>query len=109
MSVGVSAVRAGNRLAVQFKKILARIYLAFDESQRRRAAAVLDRYRHPRRRELKRRTLTERGAVRRNSGLNQGLIFAAVLYLSVAIVELSIVVLAAPGIVEIGSLYVPVP
>jgi hypothetical protein len=46
MSVGVSAVRAGNRLAVQFKKILARIYLAFDESQRRRAAAVLDRYRH---------------------------------------------------------------
>ena len=51
----------------------------------------------------------ERGAVRRNSGLNQGLIFAAVLDLAVAIVELSIIVLAAPGIAEIGSLYVPVP
>jgi len=50
-----------------------------------------------------------RGAVRRNSGLNQGLIFAAVLYLAVAIVGLSIIVLAAPGIAEIGSLYVPVP
>ncbi|HMF21006.1 MAG TPA: hypothetical protein VKG24_02630 [Pseudolabrys sp.] len=46
MSIGVSAIRAGNKLAVQFKKLLARIYFAFDESQRRRAAAVIDRYRH---------------------------------------------------------------
>jgi hypothetical protein len=39
----------------------------------------------------------ERGTVHRSSGFNQGLIFAAALYL------------AAPGIAEIGSLYVPVP
>ena len=51
----------------------------------------------------------ERGTVRRNSGFNQGLIFAAALYLAVAIVELSIIALAAPGIAEIGSLYVTVP
>jgi hypothetical protein len=50
-----------------------------------------------------------RGTVRRNSGLNRGLIFAAALYLAVAIVELSIIVLAAPSISEIGSLYVTVP
>jgi len=37
------------------------------------------------------------------------LIFAAALYLAVAIVELSIIVLAAPSIAEIGSLYVTVP
>ena len=55
------------------------------------------------------RELFERGIVRRNSGLNQGLIFAAVLYLALAIVELSIIVLAAPSITEIGSLYVTVP
>jgi hypothetical protein len=55
------------------------------------------------------RQLIERGTVRRNSGFNQGVIFAAALYLAVAIVELSIIVLAAPGITEIGSLYVPVP
>ena len=55
------------------------------------------------------RQLFERGTVRRNSGLNQGLIFAAGLYLAVAIVELSIIALAAPGIAEIGSLYVTVP
>jgi hypothetical protein len=42
-------------------------------------------------------------------GFNQGLIFAAALYLAVAIVELSIIALAAPGIAEIGSLYVTVP
>jgi len=53
--------------------------------------------------------LFERGTVRRNSGFNQGLIFAAALYLAVAIVELSIIVLAAPGIAELGSLYVTVP
>ena len=53
--------------------------------------------------------LFERGTVRRNSGFNQGLIFAAALYLAVAIVELSIIALAAPGIAEIGSLYVTVP
>jgi hypothetical protein len=55
------------------------------------------------------RQLFERGTVRRNSGFNQGLIFAAALYLAVAIVELSIIALAAPGIAEIGSLYVTVP
>ena len=55
------------------------------------------------------RQLFERGTVRRNSGFNQGLIFAAALYLAVAIVELSIIVLAAPGIAEIAPLYVPVP
>jgi hypothetical protein len=55
------------------------------------------------------RQLFERGTVRRNSGLSQGLVFAAALYLAVAIVELSIIVLAPPGITEIGSLYVQVP
>ena len=56
--------------------------------------------------------LFQRGTVRRNSGLNRGLAllaFAAALYLAVAIVELSIIVLAAPSISEIGSLYVTVP
>jgi len=53
--------------------------------------------------------LFERGTVRRNSGLNRVLAFAAALYLAVAIVELSIIVLAAPSISEIGSLYVTVP
>jgi hypothetical protein len=50
-----------------------------------------------------------RGTVRRNSGLNRGFALAAALYLVVAIVELSIIVLAAPSISEIGSLYVTVP
>jgi hypothetical protein len=50
--------------------------------------------------------LFEHATVRRNSGFNGGLIFAAALYLTVAIVELSIIVLAAPSIAEIGSLYV---
>jgi len=50
-----------------------------------------------------------RGTVRGNSGLNRVLAFAAALYLAVAIVELSIIVLAAPSISEIGSLYVTVP
>ena len=47
-----------------------------------------------------------RDTVRRNSELNRGLIFAAALYLEVAIVELLIIVLAALSIAEIGSLYV---
>ena len=55
------------------------------------------------------RELFERGTVRRNSEFNGVLIFAAALYLAVAIVELSIIVLAAPSIAEIGSLYMPVP
>ena len=46
------------------------------------------------------------GTVRRNFQLNRVLIFAAALYLVVAIVELAIIVLAAPSIAEIGSLYV---
>jgi hypothetical protein len=41
--------------------------------------------------------------------LNRGLALAAALYLAVAIVELSIIALAAPSISEIGSLYVTVP
>jgi hypothetical protein len=53
--------------------------------------------------------LFRRGAVRKTSEFNRGLTFAAVLYLAVAIVELSIVVLAAPSIAEIGSFYVTVP
>jgi len=55
------------------------------------------------------RELFERGTVRRNSEFNRGLAFAAALYLAVAIVELSIIVLAAPSIAEIGSFYVTVP
>lgn len=47
-----------------------------------------------------------RGTVRRNLELNRGLIFAAAVYLAVAIVEISIIVLAAPSIAEIGSFYV---
>jgi hypothetical protein len=53
--------------------------------------------------------LFERGTVRRNSEFNRGLTFVAVLYLAVAIAELSIIVLAAPSISEIGSFYVTVP
>ena len=53
--------------------------------------------------------LFEHGTVRRNSGFNRELFFAAAVYLAVAIVELSIIVLAAPSISEIGSLYVTVP
>jgi hypothetical protein len=55
------------------------------------------------------RQLFGRGTVRRNAEFNWGLTFAAALFLAVAIAELSIIVLAAPGIVEISSLYVPVP
>jgi len=53
--------------------------------------------------------LFEHATVRGNSGFNHGLIFlifAAALYLAVAIVELSIIVLAAPSIAGVGSLYV---
>ena len=50
-----------------------------------------------------------RGTVRRSSELNRGLIFAVALYLAVAIVEFLIIVLSAPSIAEIGSLYVAVP
>jgi hypothetical protein len=35
--------------------------------------------------------------------------FVPVLYLAVAVVELSIIVLAAPSMAEIGSFYVTVP
>ena len=55
------------------------------------------------------RELFERGTVSRNSEFNRVLIFAVALYLAVAIVELSIIVLAAPSITEIGLLYVTVP
>jgi hypothetical protein len=53
--------------------------------------------------------LFERATAGRNTEFNRGLTFAAALYLMVAIVELSIIVLAAPSIAEIGSLYVTVP
>lgn len=49
--------------------------------------------------------LLERRTVPRNSQSNRGLFFAAALYLAVAIVELTIIALAAPGIAEIASLY----
>jgi hypothetical protein len=52
--------------------------------------------------------LFERGTVR-TSEFNRGLVFVAALYLAVAIVELSIIVLTAPSIAEIGSIYVTVP
>ena len=50
--------------------------------------------------------LFERGAVRGHSEFSWALIFAAALYLAVAITELLIIGLAAPSIAEIGSLYV---
>jgi hypothetical protein len=46
MSLNLSATRTSNTLAIRFKKLLARIYLAFDETQRRRAAQMIHRYRH---------------------------------------------------------------
>jgi hypothetical protein len=49
------------------------------------------------------------GTIRRNLKFNWTLTFVAALYLAVAIVEFSIIVLAAPSITEIGSLYVTVP
>jgi hypothetical protein len=45
--------------------------------------------------------LFERGTVR-TSEFNRGLTFVAALYLAVAIVKLSTIVLAAPSIAEIG-------
>jgi hypothetical protein len=55
MSLNDSAAHTSNKLASQLKKFLARIYLASEEWQRRRAAALIHRYRHPipMRRELK--------------------------------------------------------
>ncbi len=50
--------------------------------------------------------LFERSTISRNSQSHRGLFFAAALYLAVAIVELTIIALAAPGIAEIASLYV---
>lgn len=52
--------------------------------------------------------LVEGRAIRRASEFNRGLIFAAAVYLAVAIVELSIIVLAAPSIADIGLLSVTV-
>jgi len=49
-----------------------------------------------------------RGTVRRTE-FNWGPTLVAALYLAVAIVEFSIIVLAAPSIAEIGSFYVTVP
>jgi len=46
MSLNLSATRTSNTLAIRFKQLLARIYLAFDETQRRRAAQMIHRYRH---------------------------------------------------------------
>lgn len=50
----------------------------------------------------------ERGTVRRKSEFDRGLIFVAALFLAVAIVELSIIVHAAPSIAEIASFYATV-
>jgi hypothetical protein len=47
-----------------------------------------------------------RGTISRKSKFNQGPVFAAALYLAVAIIELLIIALAAQSITEIGSLYV---
>ena len=55
------------------------------------------------------RQLFERGTVHKKSEFDWRLIFAAALFLAVAIVELSIIVVAAPSIAEIGSFYVTVP
>lgn len=46
MSLNLSANRSSNKSAIQFKKLLGRIYLGFDESQIQRSAAIIDRYRH---------------------------------------------------------------
>ena len=46
MSLNLYAAQASNTLAIRFKKLLARIYLAFDETQRQRAAKIIHRYRH---------------------------------------------------------------
>jgi hypothetical protein len=49
------------------------------------------------------------GTIRKNLEFNWKLAFVAALYLAVAVVELSIIILAAPSITEIGRLYVTVP
>lgn len=46
MSLNLSANRSSNKPAIQFKKLLGRIYLGFDESQIQRSAAIIGRYRH---------------------------------------------------------------
>jgi hypothetical protein len=46
MSLNLSATRTSNALAIRFKKLLVRIYVALDESQRQRAAQMIHRYRH---------------------------------------------------------------
>ena len=46
MSLNLSATRSSNKPAIQFKKLLGRIYLAFDESQIGDQPAIIDRYRH---------------------------------------------------------------
>jgi hypothetical protein len=46
MSLNLSTAQTSNKPAIRFKELLARIYLAFDETQRRRAAAMIYRYRH---------------------------------------------------------------
>ena len=50
--------------------------------------------------------LFARGSVRANSQFNRALVFAVALYLAVAMIESLIIGLAAPGIAEVGSLYV---
>jgi hypothetical protein len=46
MSLNLYAAQTSNTLAIRFKKLLARISLAFDETQRQRAAKIIHRYRH---------------------------------------------------------------
>jgi hypothetical protein len=51
----------------------------------------------------------DRGTLRKSSEHHRGLLVAAAVYLAVALVELSIIALAVPGIADISRLYVIVP
>jgi len=46
MSLNLYATRTSTTLAIRFKKLLAKIYLGLDKSQRQRAAQMIHRYRH---------------------------------------------------------------
>jgi hypothetical protein len=52
--------------------------------------------------------LLERGGVRKNVHTDRGLVFAAALFLAVAVVELTIIVVAAGSLADIGALYATV-
>jgi len=46
MSRNRSATRATNTVGVWFKKFFAKLYIAIDKTQRKRAAEIIKRYRH---------------------------------------------------------------